>query len=257
MATGRSITRFVALALLLAPACRGATEPESTECAVRYCVLFVDSSLNYYNDMPLMVEALARGNTRGLVQVGGSYIPGATLEEHYASGDATRQIATKKWNVVSLGQGPSSRAENRLLLREWTARFTTIIRAAGARPALYGAWPTIENRSDFGGAIESYRIAAGDVNGILFPVAAAWSAAFARDPNVPLYSADGWHPTVQGSYLAALVIYGALFQVSVQGMPAELTLSSGATVKIEPNLARLLQQAADEANDASESQTPF
>ena len=253
MPTIRSITRFVVPLALLVPACRSATDPSRTACGARFCVLFVDSSLNYFNAMPLMVKALAQSNARGLVEVGGSYLPGATLDEHFADGDATRQIATRKWNVVSLGQGPSSRPENRLFLREWTGRFAAVIRAAGARPALYGAWPTIENSGDFPGAIESYRLAATDVDGLLFPVAAAWSKAFARDPNAPLYSSDGWHPTAEGSYLAALVIYGALFQVPVLGMPAELQLSNGTTLRVESNLARLLQLAADEANVASKS----
>ena len=47
-------------------------------------------------------------------------------------------------------------------------------------------------------------LAASDVDGIYFPVTDALVFARAKDPSLGLYSSDGFHPSEQGSYLAAL-----------------------------------------------------
>jgi hypothetical protein len=143
-----------------------------------------------------------------------------------------------------LQQGPSSVEANRDSLRMFTARFAATIAKAGARPALYSVWPTAGRRQDFPRAIESYTLAASDVDGVLFPVASAWLAAWERDATLQLYAADGLHPTPTGSYLAALVIYAKILNRSPVGLPARLRLRSGAVVAIDAAVAAMLQQAA-------------
>lgn len=239
----------ITIAVLALPtACKSSTGPNpKTNCPTEFCVLFVGGSLEEWNNMPLMVEALGREGTRARVIVGTSFLGGSTLDDHLFAGAAQAKIETGNWNVVSLGQGPSSRSDSRALLRQSVGQFATIIKGAGATPALFMTWPRVENMADFPGASTSYRLAASDVNGILFPVADAWIAAWALDPTLVLYE-DGWHPTVEGSYLAALVVHGTLFKRSVVGMPAQLTLSDGTTVTISEGNALILQLAADKAN---------
>jgi hypothetical protein len=55
------------------------------------------------------------------------------------------------------------------------------------------------------------------------------------------------HPTVTGSYLAALTIYQGLYAKTPIGLPAKLQLSSGGKVEIPAGQAVLLQEAAAEA----------
>ncbi|HEY6146635.1 MAG TPA: hypothetical protein VIZ69_03020 [Thermoanaerobaculia bacterium] len=95
----------------------------------------------------------------------------------------------------------------------------------------------------------SYRTAARDVGGLLLPAGEAWRAAWARNPKAELYSADGFHPTAEGSYLAALVMYAALYGKTPVGLPGRLTAKPGATALVDlgPAEARLLQEAATEA----------
>ena len=101
-------------------------------------------------------------------------------------------------------------------------------------------------RDDFPRAIESYTLAAADVNGLLLPVAAAWIAAWEATPNLVLY-ADPLHPSLQGAYLSALVVYAQLLDKSPTGLPPSLRLRSGRTFAIDPATAILLQQAAARA----------
>jgi len=82
---------------------------------------------------------------------------------------------------------------------------------------------------------------------MLFPVGEAWRAAWRRDANLALYAQDGLHPSVRGSYVAALVIASMLLDRSPIGMPARLSLRTGAVISIPPEDAIILQQAAAEA----------
>jgi hypothetical protein len=209
-------------------------------------VLFIGNSLTYWNDLPLIVQALADTAGGASLAVMTVAFPDYNLDDHRLQGAASRAIALGGWEVVVLQQGPSSLAENREQLRASARAFDTDIRRAGATPALYSVWPSEVRRADFDRAIESYTLAAQDVNGLLLPVASAWLAAWRRDSTLVLYSGDGLHPSVAGSYLAALVMYGALYDRSPVGLPPRVRLASGATIGVTPEIAAILQAAAAE-----------
>ncbi len=210
-------------------------------------MLFIGNSLTYANDLPLMVQALARAAGQDLEVR--TLAPGGTaLDDHWNDGSTLRVIASQRWDVVVLQQGPSSTPDHRVHLRTWTRRFAEPIRKAGARPALYMVWPEKERSAYFDDVRDSYSLAAADVGGIFLPAGEAWRAAWRRDPRVALYASDDYHPSVAGSYAAALSIYGVLFRRAPQGLPSRLELANGQTVRLEPALAKLLQDAAAEAN---------
>ena len=211
-------------------------------------VLFIGNSLTYANDLPEMVRALAAaaGEELPVTQVAN---PDYSLEDHWADGAALRQIRRGGWSVVVLQQGPSALPESRELLLEYARRFAVEIRAAGARPALYMVWPSTSRSGDFDRVSESYRLAAEEVDGLLFPVGEAWRAAWRRGGAPPLYSIDGLHPTPEGSYAAALVIYARLSGRPPVGMATRLPLGTRTLVVAGADVA-LLQEAAAEANAA-------
>ena len=96
------------------------------------------------------------------------------------------------------------------LLRQDTAAFDVRIRAVGARTALFSVWADSHGPSTFDEVRESYSLAAADVGGVYLPVNEAWSLAWDRQSTLRLYSSDGFHPSEEGSYLAALVMVGVL-----------------------------------------------
>jgi len=221
-----------------APSPTGATGGSSTAAGVR--VLFIGNSLTEANGLSGMVETLSR-QSGGTPIVTASVVSGGfNLEDHWNQGTAQRRIAEGGWSIVALQQGPSSLPESQVALREWTVRFDTVIRASGARTALYMVWPESNRRDAFDAVSHSYARAAEDVNGMLFPVGEAWRAAWRRDPSVPLYGPDGFHPTPTATYLAALVIFQQISGRSPLGLPALTDMPS--------DRARLLQEAAQEAN---------
>jgi hypothetical protein len=104
-------------------------------------------------------------------------------------------------------------------------------------------------RQDFGGMSDSCRLAARDIGAALLPAGEAWRVAEKKALKLKLCSEDGLHPTVAGSYLAAAIISARLFERPPVGLPALLTLRSGAVVELSEHDARLLQEAAARANE--------
>jgi hypothetical protein len=177
-------------------------------------VLFIGNSLTASNNLPQLVEAMSEAVGSPL-HCESIAFGGFSLEDHWNrreapgmnnQGSARRAIARGGWSTVVLQQGPSALPESRVLLVEYTRRFDAEIRRAGARTALYMVWPTSDRRFDFDGVKASYEAAAKAVGGLFLPAGEAWRRAWQLNDRLALYSADGLHPTVAGSYLAALVI---------------------------------------------------
>jgi len=203
-------------------------------------VLFIGNSLTEANELPAVVETLSRQAGGTPISTASVVVGGFSLEDHWNQGTARRRIAEGGWSVVVLQQGPSSLPESQVNLRQWTTRFDAVIRASGARTALYMVWPESDRLDAFDAVSRSYTRAAESVNGMLFPVGEAWRGAWRRDADVPLYGPDGFHPTPTATYLAALVIYQQITGRSPVGLPAWSQISA--------NRALLLQEAALEAN---------
>jgi hypothetical protein len=238
--------RLHKVALLLA-AILSADRLHAAQPAAAKRLLFIGNSLTYVNNLPAIVDALAVAGGNPAPVVRDVVFGGASLEDHWKRGPARVAIAEGHWDFVVLQQGPSSLPESRMLLIQYTRLFAKEIRKAGATPVLYMVWPSSARSEDFPGVIESYRLAAKEVDGILCPVGEAWRIASKRDPGLGLYSVDGLHPTPAGSYLAGLVIYARLYGKSPMGLPSELELPGGAEIAMSPEQAKLLQGAASEA----------
>ncbi len=249
-----ALAATAALAAIVVGACSlgGTTAPEQIEIGRLFGegrrILFIGNSLTYFNDLPLIVQALVNAGDGEPIAVAMVAYPDYNLEDHMVGGAAARELSKGGWSVVVLQQGPSSVEENRQQLIASTRTFDDAVKAGGARTALFAVWPQANRRQDFPRASQSYALAAEAVDGILFPVGLAWLAAWQRDPQLPLYLSDGLHPSTYGSYLAALVMYQQLTGRSPVGLPSELTLLSGAKLSIPPSAAALMQEAAAQAN---------
>jgi hypothetical protein len=235
--------------LLMALGCGSGTGLDTSD-GLR--VLFIGNSLTYTNNIPGMLKALIDSANAGPVTVEQVTFGGYGLEDHWGLGSAQDAIAEGGWDVVVIQQGPSA-TEGRPSLLEYSQRYADEAARVGARLALYMVWPAIERSFDFDGVSESYTMAAQQVDGMLFPVGEAWRAAWRRDPDLALYGSDGFHPSVQGSYLAALVMFEQLTGRSPLGLPGSMDVRSSGfpliPVQIPSATAELLQAAAIEAND--------
>lgn len=216
-------------------------------------VLFVGNSLTYVNDLPGMLRALGE-STGTRLDAQAVAKPNFGLLDHWADGEARASIARGGWDLVILQQGPSSLASSRAELLDYAGRFATEIRAAGAQPALYAVWPEKARIGVFDQVSESYRLAAQHVQGVYLPAGEGWRAAWRRDSTVVLYGADDFHPSLLGSYLAALVLYGRIAGQTPLGLPRSLRTAAGVQVTMTAAQAQLLQEAAAEADSTQPAQ---
>jgi hypothetical protein len=203
-------------------------------------VLFVGNSLTAGNDLPGMVAALAGAAGLERFRYGEVTAGGSALEDHWNDGRAVEAIESARWDIVVLQQGPSSLASSRRNLIEWTGRFAGKIRERGGRPALYMVWPPLGG--DWDAVTRSYTDAAVAVNGMLLPAGEALRAVHAQG-GVALFAADRFHPSRTGTYLAALVIVGALTGRSTEGLSRLQPI-----VDLPAAEATRLERAADRAN---------
>ena len=210
-------------------------------------VLFIGNSLTQGNDLPGMVLDLAEAADLDW-EVQAQLVGGAGLENHWVSG-ARERIASGRWDVVVFQQGPSSLEESRVNLRHWTGEFDPLVRSAGGRSALYMVWPDRSRLSWFDRVRDSYALAARDVSGYFLPAGETWRAAWRVTPTLPLYGSDDFHPTVAGSYAAALTIFAALSGKSPAGLPAPASLDAVTVERLQQAALEALDDYADYAPD--------
>jgi hypothetical protein len=209
-------------------------------------VLFLGNSLTAVNDLPALVQSMAAtGGVRLSCQA--ITVGGASLEDHWNAGEARTALDRKHWDYVVMQQGPSSRPKSQAHLQEWAARWADEARAHGATPALYMVWPIHGQADGFKLVAQSYRRAAKASNSRLLPVGEAWERALRSDRSLQLYQPDKLHPTLAGTYLAALVITQGLTGIRPLGIPASLKLADGRTVELPGQQVKQLHYAAEKA----------
>jgi len=189
-----------------------------------YRVLFLGNSLTYTNDLPGMLETM--GDASGLlIETCDASQPDYAIEDHWYNPGSRDAVTKGPWSVVVLQQGPSSLPESRTNLIAWSRVWADEIRRVGAAPALYMVWPDRSRLDFFSDVSLSYRLAADSTNAALYPAGEAWRAAWDQDPRLPLYSLDEFHPSVMGTYLAALTIYRGLTGRNPPSLASELGIA--------------------------------
>ena len=214
-------------------------------------VLFVGNSLTFQNNLPAMIEAVAaQAGAGSRVFCRGVAKPNYALEDHWRDGEAVGGIQKGDWTHVVLQQGPSSLPDSERNLRDYVKRFATEARRRRAEVVLYGVWPAKARAASFDAVTASYAHAAEDVRGTLVAVGEGWRAAWRRDPTLPLYGPDGFHPSPLGTYLAALMFLQRLTGVSPVGLPGPEASRSPALGAVRPDAAQLkvVQEAAAEVS---------
>jgi hypothetical protein len=209
-------------------------------------VLFIGNSLTYENNLPAMVEGLAaQAGLHGRIICRGVAKPNFGLEEHWNDGEAVRAIREGHWTHVVLQQGPSSLPESEAILREYAKRFAAETRRRRALVLLFSVWPSRARFASFDAVTASYTHAARDAGGTLVAVGEAWRAAWRRDPALPLYAADGFHPSPAGSYLAALVFFERLTGMSPLDLPEPGASTNAAlrAVKLDAAQLRIVRES--------------
>lgn len=189
--------------------------------------LFVGNSRTYYHDMPHMVRSIADSAGYPMkLHVVMEAKPGISLAQHLEN-PQTRALIEKRWDHVILQVLSSEQYSAETAGQAWDVAAGLIkdIQAKGAKPAMFVTWRYTDRCTDNAGmpasaaglSPEGYanmhvniqeqhaRLAA--LTGVdLVNVGLVWEALQAQSIDFGLYD-DCNHPSIQGSYLSALMFY--------------------------------------------------
>jgi hypothetical protein len=102
----------------------------------------------------------------------------------------------------------------------------------------------------------SYQLAAERVGGLFIPAGQTWVDAWAIDPSLAFYSADGFHPSRLGALAAAETIYAALYGLEADAVPTlDVGVDSAAEATVRAGLAASLARARAAADTTTTDTT--
>jgi hypothetical protein len=205
-------------------------------------VLFVGNSLTAGNSMPALVHQLAEGDDGARPIFSVQYAAGNwTLRQASEDDGLTALLSEVHWDVVVLQE--NSRVASFSPYRPedmypFAQALDRKIAAVGARTVLFMTWGFRDGGfEDMQAHLAwGYSNLAAELDAALAPVGLAWAEARRRDPDVELWTSDGRHPSLSGSYLAACVFYALLSDRD----PSRSQFTAG----LEPSEARFLQDVA-------------
>ena len=227
-------------------------------------VLFIGNSYTYMNGLPELINQIAISKGNSLIYE--SHTPGgSTLMQHSSNSNVQSLLYATEWDYVILqeqSQNPSfppSQVASQVY--PYAESLCEDIREANpcTEPIFFMTWGrengdsqncanyppicTYEGMQDR--LTESYTEMAQNNESLLAPIGIAWKDIREQHPEINLYSSDGSHPSIQGSYLAACIFYAVLFDDSATNnyTPTNLNI----------NEAQLIQTFANNAINDNET----
>lgn len=194
-------------------------------------VLFIGNSYTNYNNLPKMVEDAAF--SVGDILIHDKHTPGgSTLSNHASSNAAMNKINSNDWDHVVLQEQSQLPSFGDVQVSNEVYPFAKAlcdsIRANNAcsRPMFYMTWgrengdqsncvflPYLCTYEGMDSMLNlRYRIMAEDNEAVLSPVGEVWHYIRDNHPEIDLYTGDGSHPSIRGSYVAAITFYTAIFK---------------------------------------------
>jgi PKD repeat protein len=205
-------------------------------------VLFIGNSYTYTNDLPGMLNSLTL-SLGDKITYNSQTAGGATFQIQTNTPAVYTKIKSKQWDYVVLqGQSqepsfPTSQVNAntipyaiQLADSIYKNKFCSQIMMFMTWGKLNGdpQWDSISTFNKMNGRLrDAYLRIMDSVQGSMSPVGSAWRYVRDNYPTINLYSSDGSHPSVEGTYLAACTFYASLYRKSPVG--ASFVSSIGAT----------------------------
>jgi hypothetical protein len=118
----------------------------------------------------------------------------------------------------------------------YVAKHSKTIRASNAEPMLFMSWP-YKNKPKMIGDLRREFIKAANENDILLIPAGEAFYQFSQDhPEIDLYNSDLRHPSKEGTYLAAAVVFSTLYGKGTSGNLGIMNLDPGIALKIQKSV---------------------
>lgn len=223
----------------------------TTHAADEKKLLIIGNSYTFYNDLPELLQAMADADGTPLTV--DSYTAGAMSLRGFLDSprhaEGRRKLESGDYDYLLLqdqSQTPAYKPDETL---DSVKRWCDLARLHKTKPILFLTWAhavRAEGKVKLLTAMQddtslTYCKAAVANKARVAPAGEAWRRWYAKHPGDPLHLPDMSHPTDEGSYLAACVIYSTITGKKATGIPVRL---KGAPVRIPPARARELQKIA-------------
>ena len=182
-------------------------------------ILFIGNSYTFFNDLPKMLNDMAKAGGQRLLEIGRELPGGYTFEKHWKDGRAASKIAEKKWDYVVLQENSMYPIKQPKSMAEYGAKLDAAAKRQGAKTIYYLTWARQNTPETQDTLNKSYFDLASECQATVAPVGIAWEMALKGDKSVVLHLEDKSHPNKTGTYLAACVFYGTLYNKSPVGLP--------------------------------------
>ncbi len=141
---------------------------------------------------------------------------GYTLEKHWTDGNALQKIREGKWSYVVLQEQSQVPVINQRKFYQFARMFDDEIRRSGAKTIMLMTWERPDSRNlgvTTDGLAAAFKAIGKELGVKAAPAGLAFARSLRAKPNLTLCTADG-HPTVEGTYLTACVLYRTIFEIN-------------------------------------------
>lgn len=187
-------------------------------------VLFVGNSYTYFWNLPQHVQLMAESRNIPLI-ARQSTAGGANLGQHWR-GDkklTTRsKIRKGDWDAVILQDHSMRTIEAPDSMLQYGAQLDRMIDDIGAQSYVYMTWAREFNPLMQETVTQGYQKLAKEIHAKVSPVGLAWKKARTLRPDIKLFTDDGSHPSLIGTYLSACVFFEVLTGENPIGLPHRL-----------------------------------
>jgi hypothetical protein len=214
-------------------------------------VLFIGNSYTAANSLPTMVAAIASSANQNLA-CSQQTLGGATLYQHAQSNATYSKLASQSWDYVVLqaqSQEPSfpySQFSSQTL--PYAIQLVDSIRSIApcAQPVFFRTWGR-ENGDQFNCAAfpplctyegmdsmlhRHYSLMADTTDAYLSPVGSVWKHIRDTDSTINLYTSDGSHPSLAGTYAAACTFFTMITRMDPNSITDDQNLNPGVAATI-------------------------
>ena len=216
-------------------------------------ILWIGNSFTFYNDVPKMVEDMARLNS---LPVSTTRIlkGGESFKGHLQNPELIKQLEKGKWDYVVMQEFSSTPAYSTKYVAEnilpYAAEIDSLAKkySPNVETIYYMTWghkngnvrqtdyPLDDTYASMQDRISTtYIDMAFENGGTVAPVGVAWRNVRTQHPEIELYIEDNFHPSLAGSYLAALTLMATMINGDFEPLPPK---------DLDKDVAQILYQEA-------------
>ncbi len=241
--------RISLLGLLIFIACSNQNFAQSKR------VLFLGNSYTGVNNLPLLFKNVAL-STNDTVIVDSNTPGGYTLQGHSTNATSLNKIQAGNWDYVVLQEQsqlpsfpddqvavevfPYARTLDSIINQYSPCVETVFYRTWGRKigdASNCTTWPPVCTYEGMDSLLHlRYMKMAFDNNALISPAGSVWKLLRTTHPEIELYSTDGSHPSVAGSYATACAFYSVILRKN----PENITFNNG----LPDSVAHIIRAAA-------------